>query len=147
MGSAKRDGRQLMDGVTMALLAAVKALIILGRKASLHRSPQWLITKLQVLWSSPLWAYGTINRSAVNKTICRQNIPLERQHTQGIDACRFHSLRIKFISITVQVLICKGKNRKSLKKQQNKKKELIWQAHTQNLSVIMSFVFFWLYGG
>lgn len=49
MGSAKRDGRQLMDGVTMALLAAVKALIILGGKANLHHSPQWLISKLHVL--------------------------------------------------------------------------------------------------
>lgn len=45
MGSAKRDGRQLMDGVTVALLAAVKALIISGGKASLHHSAQWLIPK------------------------------------------------------------------------------------------------------
>lgn len=38
MGSAKRDGRQLMDDVTMALLAAVRELIILGGKASLYHS-------------------------------------------------------------------------------------------------------------
>jgi len=49
MGSAKRDRRQLMDGATMALLAAVEALIILRRQASLYHSPQRLISKLHGL--------------------------------------------------------------------------------------------------
>lgn len=49
MGSAKRDGRQLMDDVTMALLAAVTALIILGVRANLQQSPQWLFSNLHVL--------------------------------------------------------------------------------------------------
>lgn len=84
MGSAKRDGRQLMDGVTMALLAAVEELIISGRKGSLHHSLQWLISKLRMLRTSPLCAYGTINRSAVNKTICKQTVPLDRQYTPNL---------------------------------------------------------------
>lgn len=73
-----------MDGVTMAFLAAVEALIISGRKASLHHSLQWLISNLHVLRTSPLCAHGTVNRSAVTKTICKPNMPLDRQYTPNL---------------------------------------------------------------
>lgn len=85
MGSAKRDGRQLMDCVTMALLATVRELIILGGKP--------VCTTLLNGWSQSdmcsepalsVLIRSAINRSAVNKTACRQNIPLDRQCTQGI---------------------------------------------------------------
>lgn len=79
MGSAKRDGRQLMDGVTMALLAAVKEIIILGGKASLHHS--MADPKVTCALNQPSLCLLDLLLIDVNKTVCRQNIPLDRQCT------------------------------------------------------------------
>lgn len=115
MGSAKKDGRQLMDGVTMALLAAVKALIIIGGKPvcttllnGWSQSDTCSEPAPSVLIRSAIDRSAidksAIDRSAVNRTVCRQNILLDRQRTQSISKETsknknfFSSLHLKLLS-------------------------------------------------